>query len=95
MRFVDLSFDYFALDPADDPDYVISTDDFSPICAFIDTIVDRFVMVEGQHTFCCVEDFEPLGYGLKERLLGLVPEGFFDVQSEYWKERLAKLKSPG
>lgn len=48
--------------------------------AFFDTIPNRFVEIEGQHTFTDREDLEDamdaagMALGQRERLLGLLPE---------------------
>jgi hypothetical protein len=68
LRFIDLSNDYWT-----DPECG------GPVCAFLSTTDDKFLLsVDGGHTFS-YED-EILEHIEGPRMLGLVPNGFFDVQ---------------
>lgn len=50
-----------------------------PICAFIDTVTDRFIENDmGCHDFDSAEDVEALGPVLGPRCAGLVPHGFWE-----------------
>jgi hypothetical protein len=49
----------------------------SPICAFLSTDIDEFMRTPtGGHTFSTVEEIGEMPFG--DRMIGLVPEGFFD-----------------
>ncbi len=66
IRFVDLTDDYWA-DPDED----------TPICAFLSTSDNCFLRNTcGSHTFSDKEEIEE--HPLAERLIGLLPDGFFD-----------------
>jgi hypothetical protein len=63
IRFVDLT-----------PFYWHESTCGKPICAFIDTVTDRFVENDlGCHDFCSLREVEQLG----ERFTRLLPAGFF------------------
>lgn len=66
IRFVDLSMAYWS-DP-DEP---------SPACAFVNTVVDRFIELEDGAQVAFDDDDIP-GGDLGERLRALVPEGFWN-----------------
>ena len=66
LRFIDLSNDYWT-----DPECG------GPICAFLSTHHDHFLSVGCCHTFSCKDDILDHPQGL--RMLGLVPDGFFDA----------------
>jgi hypothetical protein len=68
LRFIDLSNDYWT-----DPECG------SPICAFLSTSDDKFLLsVDGEHTFNCKDEI--LDHPQSLRMLGLVPNGFFDAR---------------
>ena len=68
IRFIDLTEEYWT-----DPEFG------RPICAFLDTITDRFVENDcGQMTFTDYDDIAYAKYDDKRRLAMLVPPGFFD-----------------
>lgn len=65
IRFIDLTEEYWT-----DPDVGF------PVCAFLSTNTDCFLQTsEGHHTF---HEDEIAEHPQSERLLALVPEGFFD-----------------
>lgn len=65
LRFIDLSNDYWT-----DPEYGF------PLCAFLSTSDDKFLQtVDGCHTFGDVREIFEHKY--RDRMLPLVPEGFF------------------
>lgn len=67
IRFIDLTADYWV---DDDPDN-------DRMCAFLSTRTDTFVAnASGGHVFSEWDDFD--GVPDRERLMGLVPDGFFD-----------------
>jgi hypothetical protein len=71
LRFIDLSQDYW-----NDPVF-----HGGPICAFLCTCSDMFIKSEdGCHTFSDKEEILECQQG--ERMLGLVPKGFFTTQGE-------------
>ena len=66
IRFVDLSEDYWT-----DPEIG------HPVCAFLRTNNDKFLKTDmGDHTFSDMEDIN--SHPEAERLLGLMPDGFFE-----------------
>lgn len=68
IRFIDLS-DAFWTEPTCG----------TPICAFLSTVTGKFFTHgDGQHTFSCLDDFDDMPE--KDRLLGLLPEGFFSSE---------------
>ena len=67
IRFVDLS-----------PWYWTDEGDSAPCCAFLDTVTDRFVEVDGSHVMHGAEDVAGLG----ERFAALVPEGFWKRETK-------------
>lgn len=70
IRFVDLTEAYWT-HPAEG----------HPICAFLSTVNDRFIEdVCGEHTFDRLEDIAE--HELGERLVGLVPDGFFTTKGQ-------------
>lgn len=74
IRFVDLTNAYWTF--PEDPECG------RPICAFLDTITDRFIEnAAGSHTCSDMEDVLSLGMtkpgDLGERCAGLLPSGFF------------------
>lgn len=74
IRFVDLTDAYWTCPDPEDP---------HPICAFLDTITDRFIEnAAGSHTCSDMEDVLTLGMSkpgdLGKRCAGLLPPGFFD-----------------
>jgi hypothetical protein len=67
LRFIDLTKDYWT-----HPDFS------SPMCAFLSTIDDKFLHNEvGEQTF--LDEAEITEHEEGERMLALVPEGFFVV----------------
>ena len=65
LRFIDLSNDYWT-----------DLECGFPICAFLSTRDDKFLLsVDGCHTFSCKDDI--LEHAQGPRMLGLVPNGFF------------------
>jgi hypothetical protein len=49
----------------------------APICAFLGTVDNKFMETpKGNHTFSTMKEIEETPFG--DRLLGLVPEGFFE-----------------
>ncbi len=82
IRFIDMTRDYFCFGDFS----AMST--LSPTCAFADTIIDKFLSDSvGCQVFFSREDVADIP-GMADRCLGLIPEGFFDLKSEYWKERM-------
>jgi hypothetical protein len=70
IRFVDLTPWYWT--DEDDPEN-------PPVCAFLDTVTDRFVAVDGAQTFDCAEDVGGIpDEQLKLRCQALVPDGFWN-----------------
>ena len=66
IRFVDLTSAYWC------------GDSDSPCCAFLSTVTDRFVEVDGCEVFHGPEDLEALeDKAFAKRLKALVPEGFW------------------
>lgn len=66
IRFVDLTSFYWSDD-----------DNQSPVCAFLDTINNRFIETwSNGHTFTTLQEIKE--HSRKERLMQLVPVGFFD-----------------
>ncbi len=63
IRFVDLTLAYW-------------TEEGPPCCAFLDTVTDRFVEVDGVHVFFDLDEVRRLG-NRTERFVGLIPDGFF------------------
>jgi hypothetical protein len=87
IRFIDLTEDYFCLDSSTTPEDVV------PVCAFADTITNTFVGDSNQ-IFYDIPDLEDISNkALQSRCISLIPDGFFDTQSEYWQEKLARLKT--
>lgn len=83
IRFVDLTNAYWTF--PEDPECS------KPICAFLDTITDRFVLNAcGNHTCSDMEDVLSLGMtepgDLGQRCAGLVPSGFFDKANDLQAE---------
>lgn len=69
IRFVDLT-PWYWTDPDDSEN--------SPVCAFFDTVVDRFVENDGYQTFFGPDDIEEIGnVNHRERCRALVPDGFW------------------
>jgi hypothetical protein len=67
LRFIDLSQDYWT-----DPEC-----NGGPICAFLSTNDDRFLETDcGAHTFIALDEI--LEHELRERMLCLIPMGFFN-----------------
>jgi hypothetical protein len=65
LRFINLSNDYWT-----DPECS------NPICAFLSTHDDKFLLsAYGEHTFSCKDEI--LKHTQGPRMLGLVPNGFF------------------
>lgn len=82
IRFVDLTRDYFCFGELSDPSSL------SPTCAFANTITSKFIHDDGgEQIFFSQEDVADIEKPLNERCLSLIPEGFFDLQSDYWKEK--------
>lgn len=80
IRFIDLTEDYFANGPP-----------FSPVCAFVNTVDDKFITGDtGGQVFSDLDDVKHIPK-YAYRCLMLVPEGFFsrDYESlvENWKEQ--------
>ncbi len=70
IRFVDLT-PYYWTDP--------ESSDNSPICAFLNTVTDNFIKsCNEDHTFLSWDDFDDMDEFLRERIVGLMPPGFFD-----------------
>lgn len=78
IRFVDITNTYWTF--PEDPECS------RPICAFLDTITDRFLLNTcGAHTCSDLEDVLSLhfdGTPMGERCAGLLPDGFFDRPTE-------------
>lgn len=82
IRFIDITKDYFALD---DGDTLVGM----PICCFINTVTNMFIVNDGnEHTFHDFHDIASIHENYRERCRGLVPDGFFDLTSDYWKQKL-------
>lgn len=68
IRFVDLTGDYWT-----------HPDESEPICAFLSTSDDRFVLNDdGSHTFSSFEDIHNAQFNDTVRLARLTPCGFFE-----------------
>lgn len=80
IRFIDITRDYFALD---DDDTLIDM----PLCSFINTVNDYFIQDDGgSHVFHDFDDIESIAnMDHRQRCKNLVPTGFFDLTSSYWK----------
>ena len=77
IRFVDLNEAYW-----NDPVFG------HPICAFLSTSDDRFILTDsGGHMFSDMDDIDHCNFPDKDRLKGLVPTGFFeeDLERKYGK----------
>lgn len=82
IRFIDITRDYFALDDGD----TLVDMSIMPICCFINTVTDMFIVNDGNaHTFHDFHDIDSIHENYRERCRGLVPDGFFDLTSSYWK----------
>ena len=83
IRFIDITMGYYALDDDDTlVDMLIL-----PLCSFINTVTDKYIENDsGQHTFNDFDDIESIAdANYRGRCKGLVPDGFFDLTSSYWK----------
>jgi len=76
IRFVDLT-PYYWFDE--------SGPENTPMCAFMDTITNRFVLTRlGDHTFESMEDVDSLEpKEFAERCRRLVPQGFFGAKPNH------------
>lgn len=69
IRFVDLSEAYWT-DPVENG---------GAVCAFLDTVTDRFVEMDGCHTALGSENLDGIeDVSLRERCRALIPDGFWD-----------------
>ena len=74
IRFIDLSRDYFGVDPGE------SMEDTMPVCAFVDTITNRFLADStGSEVFRSIEDVQDIPI-MAPRCLALVPDDFFSTK---------------
>ena len=73
IRFIDLT-----------PFYYADTDDSSPpVCAFVDTTTDRFLMADGEHVFSSSSEIDNIeNHVIRERCRRLVPVGFWNRAEE-------------
>lgn len=72
IRFIDLSEAYW-VDPEENG---------GPVCAFLDTRIDRFVTANGSHVFFSRDDIDDIEEAsVRERCRGHVPEGFWEREA--------------